>query len=268
MTSGPIEIPRRLWGALNAVMALLVVGYGAAFTVLVVGLGTDHGETVAQDWLWPWGLGALGGLATALLAGRHDRRYLPWTAPLALAGACAFTGVNLDLGPLPALLAVLVAVSVVWHASTGRHAERRAPRHALLTGVLATVVALSVVGAAAGHVVVGSRTTPEYDAMRTDPLASDRLPGLTVRFDWSKDNTTPFGMASPAQVSRSWIITDGATTTEKIVELAALAAHHGWARGPDPTYCGWRKQVEGHPLCLVIRPGTDAGEVLVEIRGD
>ena len=137
----------------------------------------------------------------------------------------------------------------------------------MLTGVLVTVMALSVVGAATGHVVLASRSTPEYDAMRSDPLAAERLPGLAVRFDWSKDATTPFGMRSPAQVSRLWTITDGSAPAAKVAELGALAERNEWVVAGDPTFCGWRKSIDGHPLCLVVRPGPAPDEVVVKIIG-
>ncbi|MQW75292.1 hypothetical protein GHK92_05345 [Nocardioides sp. dk4132] len=261
------EYARRLWGALNAALALVVVGYGAVFVFLVLALGTDHSEVAAAEWLRPWAIGALGGLATALLAGRYDRRYLPWTAALVLAGVCAAPLLTAHFDTPAAPLVVPLAVSIVWHARAGRHAERRTPRYAVLTGVLVTVMALTVVGAAVGHVVLASRSTPEYAAMRSDPLAAERLPGLALRFDWSQDNTTPFGMRSPAQVSRSWTITDGSTTAAKIAELEALAERHEWAVAEDPVFCGWRKSIAGHPLCLVIRSGQSPDEVVVEITG-
>lgn len=43
------EPARRLWGALNAALALLVVGYGAVFVFLVLALGTDHSEVAAEE---------------------------------------------------------------------------------------------------------------------------------------------------------------------------------------------------------------------------
>ena len=86
MTGGAEDGRRQLWLALNVVGLVLVVGYGGAFTLLVVLLGTDHSESFVDEWAPRWAVGAAVGLLTALLAGRYDRRYLPWTAGLGLAG--------------------------------------------------------------------------------------------------------------------------------------------------------------------------------------
>lgn len=117
-------------------------------------------------------------------------------------------------------------------------------------------------------VVVQSRPTPLYDAMRSDPMASEELPGMEIEYDRSSDRAEPMGIASPAKVDRSWLITDGTTEPEKVAELEQLARDSGWRRGPEPLFCGWRKTVDGQHLCLVIRPEVGDGVVLVEISED
>ena len=47
-----------------------------------------------------------------------------------------------------------------------------------------------------------------------------------------------------------------------------LAQGWGWRRGPEPLFCGWQKTVDDQELCLVIRPGTVEGEIVVEINED
>jgi hypothetical protein len=252
---------------LNVVGLVVVLGCGGAFTLLIVLVGTDHSQTYVDEWAPRWAVGAVAGLLTGLLAGRYDRRYLPWTAALMLAGVMAASLAGLSYFGVPLVpVAPLLAASVVLHARTGRDTSRTPrARRQLWTGVLVTVSVLAVVGGATAFVAVGSRSTPVYDAMRADPMASEGLPGMDVRFDYSKDRTTPFGMPSAAQVKRLWSITDGSTQADKLAQLEGLAVRSGWTEGPDPVFCGWQKVIDGISLCLVLRSGLQANEVWVEM---
>ena len=263
------ERSRRLWCVANVVGLVLVLGYGATFTLSIVVLGTSPSQTYVEEWAPTWVVGAAAGLLTGLLAGRYDRRYLPWTAALMLAGVLASSMVGSSFLGLPFVsVAPPLAVSLVLHARSGRGRSREpAGRRRVWIGVVVTASTLAVAGAATAYVVVGSRPTPLYEAMRGDPMAADRLPGMAVRHDLSTDRTTFFGVSLP-EVSRVWTITDGATRTHKLGELAGLAERSGWTPGPDPRYCGWRKVVDGYPMCLVLRPGVEASDVIVEINHD
>ncbi|WP_243058392.1 hypothetical protein [Nocardioides sp. SR21] len=143
--------------------------------------------------------------------------------------------------------------------------RNRLPVRLIVLGVVAVLV---VTGAAAAFAVLRSEPSPLYDAMRSDPMASEELPGMEIEYDRSSDRTEPLGIPSPATVDRSWTITDGTTEPEKLAELAHLAQTSGWRRGPDPVFCGWQKSVDGQDLCLVIRSGVGEGVVLVEISED
>lgn len=133
--------------------------------------------------------------------------------------------------------------------------------------VLAAAVVLVVAGAAA-FLALRSEPSALYDAMRSDPMASEELPGMEIEYDRSSDRSEPLGISSPAKIDRSWTITDGSREPEKLAELAHLARASGWQRGPDPVFCGWQKSVDGQDLCLVIRSGVGDGVVLVEISED
>lgn len=268
MSRGTTDSSHQLWCVLNILGLILVLGYGGLFTLFVVVVGTDHGEAYADEWAPRWAIGAVAGLLTGLLAGRYDRRYLPWTAALMLAGVMAASLAGGSYRGVPLVPAApLLAASVVLHARTRRDSSPvPAVRRQMWTGLLVTVTTLIIVGAATVHVALASRSTPLYDAMRADPMATDELPGMVVRFDFSKDQTTPFGIPSAAGVSRLWTITDGSTQTDKLDEVEDLAVQFGWTEGPDPMFCGWQKVVDGYSLCLVIRPGVETGEVIVDLR--
>lgn len=265
---------RWIWAALNCVGLLLVVLYGGGFTLLVVLLGTDRSETYVDEYSALWVAGAVLGLVVGLIAGRYDRRYLPWIAAWMLVGVMVGSLANLaSEGGTLWLLGPLLAVSAVLHARTGPARQPREPRdepgkRRPWTAVIVSGSVLIVVGALALSVIVRSQPTALYEAMRTDPMASEGLPGMTVRFDHSRDQTTPFGMPSAARVYRTWDVSDGSPREAKIDELATLAVGSGWTVGPDPVFCGWQKVVAGESLCLVIRPGADSGQVLIEITED
>ena len=261
---------RRLWCVLNVVGLILVLGFAGAITLAMLAFGTDHSRTPVDEWALTWVVGAAAGLLTVLIVGRYDPRYRPWTAALMLAGVVASTMSGMTVLGVPFLaVALLLAASLVLHARTGRHRARvHAGRGRVWTGVVVTGSTLAVVGAATAYVVVGSRPTPGYEAMQADPMAADRLPGMAVRYDSSQDRTTSFGMTSGAEVSRVWTITDATTRSSKLEELAILAGRSGWSPSPDTSYCGWRKVVDGYPMCLVLRPGVEADEVIIEITHD
>src|SRR4051794_35672319 len=153
-------------------------------------MSTDHSETYVDEWGVRWAIGGSAGLLTALLAIRYDR-YLAWTAALMLAGALSAAASALSYRGVPiASVAPLVAASMVLRARSQRH---RSPvptvRRQRWTGLLVTVPILLLVGAAATYVHLASRSTPLYDAMRAEPMGADTLPGMTVRSDFSEDQT-------------------------------------------------------------------------------
>lgn len=134
--------------------------------------------------------------------------------------------------------------------------------------IVLVVILVTVLVGLAVLLLVRERPTPLYDAMQADPMASEELPGLELEHDHRQDVSTPLGIESPAEVERSWRITDRSTRPEKLAELGRLAQTWGWRPGPEPLFCGWQKSVDGQDLCLVIRPGAVEGEVVVEITED
>ena len=136
-----------------------------------------------------------------------------------------------------------------------------------LTVLLVTPLVVVLV-AVTGYLLLREGSTPLYDAMRSDPMASGELPGMVIEHDRSSDRSEPLGIPSPATIDRSWAITDGTPEPEKLAELARLAQSSGWRRGPDPVFCGWQKIVEGQDLCLVIRGEVGDGVVRVQISED
>lgn len=254
----------RLWSALNLVTLLTVLYVAVGLALVQLVLGGDRSEVPAEYRLPQLVVGAVAGLAVALGAGWFDRRYLPWTAGLVLAGAVTATLV----APYW-LVPVALAVSAVLRARAGRgHDPVPSARRQRLTALVVTPLAIVLLGLPSAFVVVQARPTPLYEAMRSDPMATDELPGLELEYDHSKDATSPLGIDSPAEVERSWMITDGTGRPEKLADLADLARTSGWSRGPEPVFCGWQKTVDGQDLCLVIRPGVVEGEVVVEITED
>lgn len=251
----------RLWSALN-LLALLAALYCAGGLVLVsVLLGGNHEDAPTEYLLPQIALGALAGLAVALAAGWFDRRYRPWTVGLVLVGALLATLVT----PYWLLPAVLGA-SAVLRARAGRGLDPvPTPRRQRVTALVLVPLVVVLVALPTVFVVVQVRPTPLYDAMRSDPMASEELPGMEIEYDRSSDRTRPLGIPSPAKIDRSWTITDGTSEPEKIAELARLAQTSGWRRGWDPVFCGWQKSVDGQHLCLVIRSGVGEDAVLVEI---
>lgn len=254
----------RLWSALNLLALLAVLYVAVGLALFLVLLGGDHSDAPAEYLLPRFAVGAAAGLAVALGAGWYDRRYLPWTAGLVLAGAISATLVA-PYWLVPGAL----AVSVVLRARAGRgHDPVPSGRRQRLTALVVTPLAIVLLGLPTAFVVVQTRPTPLYEAMRSDPMATGELPGLELEHDHSTDATTPLGIDSPAQVELSWAIADGTGRPEKLAELERLAQTSGWRRGPDPVFCGWQKTADGQDLCLVIRPGVVEGEVVVEITED
>ncbi|WP_181312253.1 hypothetical protein [Nocardioides campestrisoli] len=267
MTPPARTLVRREWAGLNVALLLGVLWLGGLHVGLILLLGTDHSQAYVVEELPLWGAGALAGMLVALLASRYDRRYLPWVVPAALVGLMSAPTTTFPADhPLIFALGPLLSLSVVLNAWTERAcAPAPIPRGHLWGGGAATALTMLLVGAATAYVVVASRPTPAYEAMRADPVATTRLPGMELVADHSKDSTTTLAFPSPAEVSRLWRITDGSASRAKLEQLEDLAPRHGWTAGAGGSWCAWQKTVAGSPLCLSIGHGFEPGQVRVEI---
>jgi hypothetical protein len=124
----------------------------------------------------------------------------------------------------------------------------------------AALAALALTGCAADN--------PGLDTLRSDPLATADVPGLTETQLFGQIEFTALGTHEPATLTRLFKTANRSVTPADLAGAAAQADADGWKLSPAPkhTWTG-TKTVDGALAHLLIRRNfSSAGRVLVAVE--
>jgi hypothetical protein len=108
---------------------------------------------------------------------------------------------------------------------------------------------------------------PELDALRSDPIATADVPGLTETQLFGQIEFTALGKHEPATLTRLFKTKTGEVTAADLDRAAEQADADGWTlrQGPNATWTG-TKDLDGVPADLSIRRNfSSAKQVLVAV---
>jgi hypothetical protein len=132
--------------------------------------------------------------------------------------------------------------------------------------VLATATATAVVAALA---LTGcAANNPGLDTLRSDPLVTADISGLTETQLFGQIEFTAMGTHEPATLTRLFKTGNRTVTAADLARAAEAADEDGWKLRPAPNHT-WTgtKTVEGAPVDLLIRRNfSSAGRVLVAVE--
>jgi hypothetical protein len=147
------------------------------------------------------------------------------------------------------------------------------PVHGSVTLTVTSLTARIGSATAALAVAVGvltgcAATNPGLDGLRSDPLVTADVPGLTETQLFGQIEFTALGKHEPATLTRLFKTADRTVTAADLARVAGKADVDGWKLSPAPNHT-WTatKTIDGAPADLVIRRNfSSADRVLVAVE--